>query len=207
MQQQYNQYQQPPQNQYQPPPPPQQQYQPPPPQQQQQQYRPPPQQQYQPQQQSPRSPQYQPYSLNQPQKTSAASFSPSTPTSQYISPGLSQPDYVRSEDPVEDEVDYEYVPVSQRKNAFREKQEKQPQGRYSLDFLNCFRDVFPISYYEFRFHQFFSRSERMSIPEVSPLLCAVSFAIFLQFLRRIFNFHILSYRIQNCLKLHCLFLL
>nr|XP_022313301.1 integrator complex subunit 3 homolog isoform X3 [Crassostrea virginica] len=129
MQQQYNQYQQPPQHQYQPPPPPQQQYQPPPPQQQQQQqqYRPPPQQQYQPQQQSPRSPQYQPYSLNQPQKTSAASFSPSTPTSQYISPGLSQPDYVRSEDPVEDEVDYEYVPVSQRKNAFREKQEKQPQ--------------------------------------------------------------------------------
>ena len=140
MQQQYNQYQQPPQHQYQPPPPPQQQYQPPPPQQQQQQqqqqYRPPPQQQYQPQQQSPRSPQYQPYSLNQPQKTSAASFSPSTPTSQYISPGLSQPDYVRSEDPVQDEVDYEYVPVSQRKNAFREKQEKQPQGRYSFDFLN-----------------------------------------------------------------------
>nr|XP_022317991.1 integrator complex subunit 3 homolog isoform X3 [Crassostrea virginica] len=128
MQQQYNQYQQPPQHQYQPPPPPQQQYQPPPQQQQQQQqYRPPPQQQYQPQQQSPRSPQYQPYSLNQPQKTSAASFSPSTPTSQYISPGLSQPDYVRSEDPVQDEVDYEYVPVSQRKNAFREKQEKQPQ--------------------------------------------------------------------------------
>lgn len=116
------QYQSPPQQQYQ-------QYQQPP-QQQQQQYQPPPQQQYQapPQQQSPRSPQYQPYSLNQPQKTSAATFSPSTPTSQYISPGMSQPDYVRSEDPVNDEVDYEYIPVSQRRNVFKDKQEKQPQS-------------------------------------------------------------------------------
>lgn len=120
-QQQYQQYQQPAQQQQQYQPPPQQQY---------QQYQPPPQQQYQapPQQQSPRSPQYQPYSLNQPQKTSAATFSPTTPTSQYISPGMSQPDYVRSEDPVNDEVDYEYVPVSQRRSVFKDKPEKQPQS-------------------------------------------------------------------------------
>ncbi|XP_056018833.1 uncharacterized protein LOC125672255 isoform X11 [Ostrea edulis] len=121
-QQQYQQYQSPPQQQqYHSP---QQQYHPP-----QQQYQPPPQQLYQPQQ-SPRSPQaaqYQPYSLNQPQKTSVATFSPSTPTSQYISPGLSQPDYVRSDDPIDDEVDYEYVPVSQRRTVFKDKQEKQPQ--------------------------------------------------------------------------------
>lgn len=119
-QQQYQQYQQPAQQQQQYQPPPQQQY---------QQYQAPPQQQYQapPQQQSPRSPQYQPYSLNQPQKTSAATFSPTTPTSQYISPGMSQPDYVRSEDPVNDEVDYEYVPVSQRRSVFKDKPEKQPQ--------------------------------------------------------------------------------
>ena len=191
MQQQYNQYQQPPQHQYQPPPPPQQQYQPPPPQQQQQQYRPPPQQQYQPQQQSPRSPQYQPYSLNQPQKTSAASFSPSTPTSQYISPGLSQPDYVRSEDPVQDEVDYEYVPVSQRKNAFREKQEKQPQGRYSFDFLNIvYVTCFPFLIISFimKSDSINSFPDRMSIPEVSPILCAVSFAVFLQFFKEIYQF-------------------
>ncbi|KAJ8318634.1 hypothetical protein KUTeg_003725 [Tegillarca granosa] len=91
--QQYQQYQAPPQQQYQPPPqqqyqpPPQQQYQPPP----QQQYQPPPQQQYQPQQQA-----YEP------------------PPSH---PGMQQPDYVRSSDPVEEE-EYEYVPVSQRKKQF-----------------------------------------------------------------------------------------
>lgn len=40
---------------------------------------------------------------------------------------MSQPDYVRSEDPVNDEVDYEYVPVSQRRSVFKDKPEKQPQ--------------------------------------------------------------------------------
>lgn len=61
-----------------------------------------------------------------------ATFSPSTPTSQYISPGLSQPDYVRSDDPIDDEVDYEYVPVSQRRTVFKDKQEKQPQSEFSF---------------------------------------------------------------------------
>ncbi|KAK3089364.1 hypothetical protein FSP39_003047 [Pinctada imbricata] len=73
-------------------------------------------QQYQPQQYQPPSPQYQaPPPQFQPPSPQPEPYLP-----KYQSPGLSQPDYVRSEDPV-DEEEYDYVPVSQRKQQFAEK--------------------------------------------------------------------------------------
>ena len=71
------------------------------------------------------------FSQEQPDVRSQKRLSGPAATPQQRELQNSQPDYVRADDPVEEE-DYNYVPVSQMKNKFVEKPERAPKRKWSL---------------------------------------------------------------------------